>query len=67
MLPGLPSLLLERAKKGAETVSSVHLADIVMITTVTKYNSSIQSQNVCFNPETSSLHWKAKRRNTWGQ
>ena len=43
MLPGWPSLLLRRAKKGAETVSSAPLADIFIVTTVTKYNSSIQS------------------------
>ena len=30
-------------------------------------NSSFQSRNVYFNSETSSLHWKSKLRNAWGQ
>ena len=28
---------------------------------------SLQSQNVCCNLETSSLHWKSNLRNVWGQ
>ena len=28
---------------------------------------SFQAQNVCFISKTSSLHWKAKLRNAWGQ
>ena len=30
-------------------------------------HGSSQSQNVYFNSETSSLHWKCKLRNVWGQ
>ena len=30
-------------------------------------SSSFQSRNVCFNSETTSLHWKSKLRNAWGQ
>jgi len=30
-------------------------------------DSSFQSRNVYFNLETSSLHWKSKLRNVWGQ
>jgi len=29
--------------------------------------SSFQSQNVYFSPQMSSLHWKSKFRNAWGQ
>ena len=30
-------------------------------------DSSFQSRNVYFNLETSSLHWKSKLKNVWGQ
>ncbi len=30
-------------------------------------SSSLQSRNFYFNSETSSLHWKSKLRNAWGQ
>ncbi len=29
--------------------------------------SSFQSQNIYFNSDTSSLNWKSKLRNVWGQ
>ena len=32
-----------------------------------KSHSSFHSRNVCFNSEASSLHWKSKLRNAWGQ
>ena len=39
------------------------LAPVVLL----HHNSSFQSQNVYFDSEASSLHWKSKLRNAWGQ
>jgi len=53
-------------KKKQLLLSSDHEGGTPQVTPQSN-KSSFQSRNVYFNSETSSLHWKFKLRNAWGQ
>ncbi len=48
-------------------ILNLHKTTQALTTDKQQHKRSFQSRNVCFNSDTSSLHWKSKLRNAWGQ
>ena len=52
---------------GTKRVATQHAHLLTSVAAAHKQNPVIKAAAVCFDSETSSLHWKSKVSNVWGQ